>query len=140
MKRSNIAILAVVAVAAAGAVIYSNQSPSKAVPGSGPPLVSVTVPELSAAEKKGEVAFNENCAACHGTNAAGQDGVAPPLIHPIYEPNHHGDQSFFMAAQNGSRAHHWPFGDMPPVEGVTKEEVGDIITYVRALQRANGIQ
>lgn len=139
MKRSSIAILAGVAALTAGAFVYSNQSGNKAEPGNGPPLVSVTVPELSAEEKKGEVAFNNNCATCHGKDAAGQDGVAPPLIHPIYEPSHHGDQAFFMAAENGSRAHHWPFGDMPRVEGVTRPEVADIVTYVRALQRANGI-
>ncbi len=139
MKRSSIAILTGVAVATTAAIVYSYQSPNKAVPGSGPPLVSVTVPDLSPAEKQGEIAFNNNCASCHGKNAAGQDGVAPPLVHPIYEPNHHGDQSFFAAAQNGSRAHHWPFGDMPPVPGVTQAEVTDIVTYVRALQRANGI-
>ncbi|MEP2706369.1 MAG: cytochrome c [Roseibium sp.] len=111
----------------------------KSPPVSGEPMVAVTVPDLDTNTKLGERLFNENCASCHGKNAAGQDGVAPPLVHKIYEPNHHGDGSFLNAAMSGVRAHHWPFGDMPPVEGVTEKDVAMIVAYVRSLQRANGI-
>lgn len=106
----------------------------------GAPLVVVNVPVLSAAAQEGNVAFEANCASCHGVNAAGQDGVAPPLVHKIYEPNHHGDASFLLAARNGVRAHHWRFGDMPQIKDVSDQEVDNIIVYVRELQRANGIQ
>jgi len=41
--------------------------------------------------------------------------------------------------RNGVRAHHWKFGSMPPVDGITDAEDGTIVAYVRALQRANGI-
>jgi mono/diheme cytochrome c family protein len=85
------------------------------------------------------LAFDANCASCHGANAAGQDGVAPPLVHIIYEPNHHGDASFLLAAKNGVRAHHWPFRDMPAVQNITDDSIALIVTYVRELQRANGI-
>jgi mono/diheme cytochrome c family protein len=106
----------------------------------GPAMVNVTVPEtLSANAEIGKVAFEAKCAVCHGANAAGQDGVAPPLVHKIYEPSHHGDAAFLLAAKNGVRAHHWRFGNMPPVEGVTDGDVKMIIAYVRELQRANGI-
>lgn len=105
----------------------------------GGPIVAVTVPELSATEQGGEAAYNARCASCHGEDAAGREGAAPPLVHPIYEPGHHGDQAFLIAAQLGVRSHHWSFGDMPPVEGVTDQELAAIVTYVRALQRANGI-
>jgi hypothetical protein len=57
----------------------------------------------------------------------------------IYEPGHHGDESFQRAAAQGVRAHHWRFGNMPPVEGVTRSDVKMIISYVRDLQRATGI-
>ncbi len=87
----------------------------------------------------GQSKFEANCAACHGTNAAGKDGIAPPLIHIIYEPNHHGDESFQLAVAQGVRQHHWPFGDMQPVQGLSRDDVGSIIAYVRELQRANGI-
>ncbi|WP_420407527.1 c-type cytochrome [Hoeflea sp.] len=108
-------------------------------PATGAAMVSVTVPELSGPAQDGEALFNRSCATCHGKNAAGQDGVAPPLIHKIYEPNHHGDASFRLAAANGVRAHHWPFGNMPPVEGITETEIRKITLYVRELQRANGV-
>ncbi|MFT7448634.1 MAG: mono/diheme cytochrome c family protein [Glaciecola sp.] len=106
----------------------------------GAALVDVAVPEtFSTNAEIGKLAFDAKCAACHGANAAGQDGVAPPLVHKIYEPNHHGDASFLLAAKNGVRAHHWRFGNMPPVEGLTDGDVKMIVAYVRELQRANGI-
>jgi mono/diheme cytochrome c family protein len=105
----------------------------------GKPLVQVSVPKLTAIQQQGEQLFNENCASCHGQDAAGQDGVAPPLVHIIYEPNHHGDMSFQLAAQRGVKQHHWQFGNMPAVPSVTPGDVTKIIGYVRSLQRANGI-
>lgn len=82
--------------------------------------------------------FNNYCAKCHGTGAIGTD-KGPPLLHKIYRPNHHADSSFHRAVRKGVRQHHWPFGDMPPVEGVDKDEVEMIIEYVRELQREAGI-
>lgn len=138
MTRRNILIVGAVIVTALVLYVFANRMPEG--PATSASLVAVAVPELSAAEQSGEAAFNAKCASCHGDNAAGQDGVAPPLVHRIYEPGHHGDQAFLVAANLGARAHHWPFGDMPPVEGVTEAEVARIVAYVRALQRANGIE
>jgi len=107
--------------------------------GSGEALAQVRVPELNAAETAGKAVFDKSCARCHGENAAGKDGFAPPLVHRIYEPNHHADIAFQRAAKLGVRAHHWTFGNMPPVKGISDEEIGQVVTYVRALQRANGI-
>ena len=87
---------------------------------------------------KGEALFNQNCAVCHGAQAAGTE-KGPPLVHRIYEPNHHTDIAFLLAVRNGVRQHHWPFGDMPPVEGVEDADVALIVNYVRGLQRAAGI-
>ena len=108
-------------------------------PEQGPPIATVLVPQLTAAERDGKVAYDQNCAVCHGNNAGGQQGVAPPFVHPIYRPSHHPDQAFLMAALYGVQAHHWPFGNMPPVDGIAAQDVQKIVTYVRALQRANGI-
>ena len=102
-------------------------------------MVEVKIPTLSGAALQGEAAFNKNCSSCHGKNAAGKSGVAPPLIHKMYEPSHHGDMAFVLAAKQGVRAHHWQFGNMPPVPDVSEQQITDIITYVRTLQRANGI-
>jgi mono/diheme cytochrome c family protein len=99
----------------------------------------VLVPQnLTLTEQKGQVAFTENCAVCHGQNALGTE-QGPPFVHNIYNPGHHSDESFFLAAQRGVRAHHWPYGDMPPQPQVTASEVAAIIAYVRAVQAANGI-
>jgi mono/diheme cytochrome c family protein len=87
----------------------------------------------------GETTFNTNCAACHGKQAAGTDH-GPPLVHKVYEPNHHGDQAFQRAAANGVQAHHWQFGNMPKIESVTPGDVDQIVKYVRWLQRQAGIQ
>ncbi|WP_425277097.1 c-type cytochrome [Fulvimarina pelagi] len=86
----------------------------------------------------GEDLFEENCAACHVENTA-ESEQGPPLIHRIYEPNHHGDQAFLIEATQGARAHHWQFGNMPPVEGITPRQVRDIVAYVREVQAANDI-
>lgn len=86
----------------------------------------------------GETKFNANCAACHGNQAAGTDH-GPALVHKIYEPNHHGDPAFQRAAANGVKAHHWEFGNMPKIEGVTPEDVDQIVKYVRWLQKQAGI-
>ena len=87
----------------------------------------------------GETTFNANCAACHGKQAAGTDH-GPPLVHKIYEPNHHGDPAFQRAASEGVKAHHWQFGNMPKIEAVTPGDVDQIVKYVRWLQRQAGIQ
>ncbi len=106
----------------------------------GAPIVEVRLPtELSQEAMIGKRGFEAKCAACHGENAAGQNGVAPPLVHKIYEPNHHSDASFLSAALNGVSSHHWNFGNMPPVEGLTQADVRYIARYVRELQRENGI-
>lgn len=119
---------------------HSMTPPDLSSVGEGEAIVEVTVPaELSANAKIGKRAFDGVCASCHGANAAGQNGVAPPLVHKIYEPSHHGDASFLLAAKNGVRSHHWEFGDMPPVKGLTDGDVKMIVAYVRELQKANGI-
>jgi mono/diheme cytochrome c family protein len=88
--------------------------------------------------QRGEAKFKANCAGCHGERAVGTV-QGPPLVHKIYEPNHHGDPAFQRAAANGVRAHHWNFGDMPKIGGVTPADVDEIIKYVRWLQRQAGI-
>ena len=86
----------------------------------------------------GAALFASHCAVCHGPAAVGT-AQGPPLVHRIYEPSHHGDDAFFRAVREGVQSHHWQFGAMPPVVGVSDEELGHIIAYVRALQKASGI-
>ncbi len=87
----------------------------------------------------GKPLYESKCAACHGSMLTGGD-KGPPLLHKIYEPSHHSDASFQLAVRNGSRQHHWKFGDMAPVPGLTPDDVAHITAYVRSLQRRAGIQ
>lgn len=99
---------------------------------------SVTEGEHSEAGIAGEKLFTANCSMCHGTLASGTS-QGPPLVHEIYEPGHHGNASFVIAVARGVRAHHWDFGNMPAVEGLSIDEIHQVICYVRELQLANGI-
>ena len=99
---------------------------------------AVTIPEFSPKAEAGARLFAENCAVCHGTNATGTD-TGPPLLHKVYEPGHHPDRLFQRAVSHGVMSHHWQFGNMPPVPGLSRKDIAKIIAYVRELQRANGI-
>ena len=99
---------------------------------------AVTIPEFSSKARAGARLFAENCAVCHGENATGTE-QGPPLLHKIYEPGHHPDASFRRAVERGVISHHWRFGHMAPVPGLSRRDVTRIIAYVRELQRANGI-
>jgi mono/diheme cytochrome c family protein len=88
---------------------------------------------------EGERLYNDTCARCHGVFGAGSD-TGPPLVDIIYEPNHHADIAFQRAVALGVAAHHWRFGNMPPVPGVDTAAVGRITAYVRWLQREAGIE
>lgn len=141
MKKLVFSSVAVVAVASGAYFVTRGTSPEPVVTAAGTDLVTVTVPDTFSEQAKiGKQAFDAICAACHGTNGAGKVDAGPPLVHVIYEPNHHGDMAFYMAVENGVRAHHWPFGNMPRQEGLTRGDVTNIIAYVRELQRANGIE
>ena len=138
MRFSRYHTFILAAALAAVALWYFWYQPTRDDP-TAPDMVSVLIPEAySAREKQGQQLFEEKCAACHGLNASGTDN-GPPLVHIIYEPGHHGDESFILAAERGVRQHHWRFGNMPRQENVSRAQIAVIVSYVRALQRANGI-
>ena len=137
MSRNALAIV-VLGLAALGAgylLMPQDADPTDA----GAAMVDVAMPDLAGAAAAGQGAFATHCADCHGPAAAGREGAGPPLIHRIYEPSHHGDMSFVLAVRQGVIAHHWTFGNMPAVPGVSDEEIADIIAFIRTVQRANGI-
>lgn len=86
----------------------------------------------------GQQLYAANCARCHGPQALGSD-QGPPLVHKTYRPGHHGDLVFHLAVKKGVKRHHWRFGDMPPVERLSPEDVGHIISYLRSEQKKAGI-
>ncbi len=83
--------------------------------------------------------YQQFCSGCHGQWAKGSD-QGPPLIHVYYRSSHHGDESFYRAALQGVRQHHWNFGNMPPVTAITRQDVEVIIPFVRWLQQEAGIE
>lgn len=86
----------------------------------------------------GEELYQANCAQCHGADLRGTD-QGPPHLDAVYLPNHHADISFLFAVRNGVQPHHWSFGPMPPIDGVSDDDVTDIVAYVRAQQQAAGL-
>jgi len=96
------------------------------------------------AEEPGPVAvgaevYAEACASCHGADLRGTD-KGPSHLSIVYEPNHHTDDSFRNAIANGAPQHHWNFGDMEPVDGLTDDEVEAVIAFVRAEQERQGFE
>ena len=68
----------------------------------------------------GKSIYASKCAVCHGKGGTGSN-QGPPLVHKIYEPGHHADYSFYKAVASGVRSHHWRFGNMPAIPGITPE-------------------
>ncbi len=99
---------------------------------------AVIFPKMTPMLNVGKLNYDTKCAKCHGKNIVGTD-KGPTFLHRVYHPGHHGDGAFFTVVKRGSRAHHWPFGNMPAVDGVTDEQIKSIILYVRAMQQANGL-
>lgn len=83
--------------------------------------------------------FAARCASCHGSDLRGTK-LGPSFFSIVYEPGHHPDESFRNAIANGSKRHHWNFADMPAVPGLTTDEVGAVIAFVRAQQTEHGFE
>jgi mono/diheme cytochrome c family protein len=97
-----------------------------------------SLPPTPAAHRTGEQLFDRNCAGCHGPKAGGTD-KGPPLAHRVYEPSHHSDEAFYLAARTGVAAHHWRFGNMPAQPQVSQAQMVSIVAYVRWVQREAGV-
>lgn len=93
-------------------------------------------PELVEA---GATLYAANCAECHGEDLRGT-AKGPSHLSEIYEPGHHSDEAFLVAVTTGVMPHHWNFGPMPPVEGLTEADVAAIIAFVREAQRVEGFE
>lgn len=87
----------------------------------------------------GAEVYGESCASCHGADLRGTD-QGPSHLSIVYEPNHHPDEAFRSAIANGAPQHHWPFGDMPPVEGLSNDDVDAVIAFIRGEQQRLGFE
>ena len=55
----------------------------------GAPIAQIAIPaSFSDNAQLGQRVYEAKCSACHAENAAGQNGVAPPLVHKTYQPSH----------------------------------------------------
>lgn len=104
--------------------------------GAAGPDIAAQDPELVAT---GDELYAAHCSECHGADLRGTD-QGPSHLSEVYKPDHHADGAFLFAVQSGSRAHHWPFGDMPPIAGLSTEDVEAIVAFVREQQRIHGFE
>lgn len=88
---------------------------------------------------EGEQLYQTHCAECHGSDLRGTD-KGPSHLSEVYVPSHHGDGAFQVAVLAGSPQHHWDFGPMPPIEGLSESDVQAITAYVRERQRIEGFE
>jgi mono/diheme cytochrome c family protein len=87
----------------------------------------------------GQELYEQSCAECHGVDLRGTD-KGPSHLSIVYEPSHHADGAFLVAVLRGARAHHWNFGDMPPIPNLESDEVAAITAYVRSVQQREGFE
>lgn len=123
--RSRTLVLSFLVLAAGCSSTASSASPSAASGAAGPP--------------SGAKIYAAKCASCHGSDLRGTR-MGPSHLSQVYEPGHHSDESFRAAIAKGAEAHHWSFGDMPPIPGMTPDEVTAVIAYVREVQRREGFE
>ncbi|MCY3892717.1 MAG: cytochrome c [Acidimicrobiaceae bacterium] len=102
-----------------------------------PPSPTSTATALAVPD--GAAVYQQYCAECHGVDLRGTD-KGPSQLSIIYEPNHHGDYAYRVAIREGTREHHWWFGDMPPVEDITDLEIEKVISFIRAEQQRLGFE
>lgn len=90
-------------------------------------------------ETRGAEVYAASCASCHGIDLRGTD-KGPSHLSIVYEPNHHSDDAFRSAIANGAPQHHWGFGNMDPVRGLSDDDVEAVIAYVRFEQERQGFE
>jgi mono/diheme cytochrome c family protein len=125
-------VLAVIALVAFG----DESSPRDPMTGETEFDIPVQDPTLVA---DGAGLYQARCAVCHGSDLRGTD-FGPSHLSVVYQPGHHSDGSFAVAALAGVRAHHWNFGDMEPVPGLSETDLIEIVAYVREVQRVEGFE
>ena len=95
------------------------------------PKPTIEVPEPY---KNGQKAFHKICSNCHGSDAMGKHTQAPRLIDQEYLAQNFSDEDIRETILNGT-------DKMPPQrKNVSKEEIVEIIKYLRYSQKAAGLE
>ena len=100
--------------------------------------VSADLPLTPAELQTGQTSFNQNCSQCHGVALEGTD-FGPPLNHLYYVPSHHSDTAFYRAIYMGVQQHHWAFGNMSKIEGLSPDQAKELVGFVRWAQQTLGL-
>lgn len=90
-------------------------------------------------DEQGAALYKQSCGSCHGDDLRGTDR-GPSQLSQVYAPDHHPDAAYRSAIENGAVAHHWNFGDMAPVKGLSSSEIDEIIAYIRQQQQEQGFE
>ena len=95
------------------------------------PKPTIEVPEPY---KIGQKAFHKICSNCHGSDAMGKHTQAPRLIDQEYLASNFSDEDIRETILNGT--------DKMPSQrkNVSKEEIPEIIKYLRYSQKAAGLE
>lgn len=105
----------------------------------GSDAASVETAGSGEASNLGAEVYATSCASCHGADLKGTE-KGPSHLSIVYEPNHHSDESFRSAIANGAQQHHWDFGDMAAVEGLSDDDVEAVIAFIRSEQERQGFE
>jgi hypothetical protein len=62
------------------------------------------------------------------------------LCSIVYEPTHHGDDSFCSAIANGAPERHWNIWDMAAIEGLSDDDVEAVVASLRSEQQRQGFE
>ena len=98
-----------------------------------------TEPVSSQSFQQGGIAFIEECAGCHGRLAQGTDR-GPNLIHPDYGPGNRSDAQIRQVVREGVPTRRRDYVDMLPTTNLSEHKLEQMVTYLREIQRMNGIR
>jgi mono/diheme cytochrome c family protein len=90
----------------------------------------------------GQKTYQSICAACHGRDLRGT-AAGPSMLAPVFAPGTHPDSAFYAAVDNGVSPHgHFEkstWGAMPALPTLDRDDLTNVIAYIRSQQRAAGI-
>ena len=138
LTAAAVTIGAIVALASPVLVVHYFESRQERLPGAeglkerpAPPEKPALARTATAQVKKGEVAFNRNCATCHQLGGVGKVGVAPSIRNRDFLAL--ASDAFIKKTVREGR----PGTAMVPRRDISNEDLNHIIAYLRALPVAN---
>lgn len=111
-----------------------------------PPVPGLTappegpIPGVPVEHSQGYSKYMRWCAACHGPALEGNGDRGPSFLDPHYGSQNHNDSAFYRAALYGvNPPHHW-HAPMPPLPGITRGDLSQIIPFIRWAQTQVGLE